>query len=250
MGILAVIGNTGAIQQRVGTDWTYNTGQSTQRVFKGVYAAVETLFNSYKAVAGFTPSIDSLQLNYERGLGTLTVSLVEDGPVQYELTSNQVTYPIETHPYFATTSPLTSAEVHAVQTAIKLGINQNPYQTVNGTPLAAPFDGSAFTAKQQKLYDFFSRGVEYYYSSAYVLRSTQIVSKRSTVTASFTGVNTVVTPPDTQAVNTLIGALPSGEWLKQSPNVRMYGNQKWQIVQEWWWAPKWSTILYSGTGSP
>jgi hypothetical protein len=159
---------------------------------------------------------------------------VQDGPTQYELLSNEVTFPIETHPYFVDETPvLTADEMLAVQVAV-----------VNGVT------GSTFNTKQTALYNFYVQGVDYFFRSAYVLRASQVCSKRSEVAASYENVNEVAAPPDTAQVNTLIGELPTGEWLKKAPQVRMYGNKKWQISQEWWWAPKWSKILYGGTGTP
>jgi hypothetical protein len=147
-------------------------------------------------------------------------------------------------------SPLTAAEVHAVQTAYELGINQNPYQTVNGGALPYPFNGSAFSAAETVLYNFYAMGVQEYTLPGYVLRSVRNVSKRSTVAASYANVNTVQPPPNVANVNTLIGSLPTGEWLLKAPQVRQYGARRWQITQEWWWSPKWSALLYGGTGTP
>ena len=250
---MVVLGANGAVLRGKTAQWNYPTGESIQDHYRGVYNAVASLYLTYKSVAGFSPAIDSLQLTYEKGMGELTVSWVEDGPVLWELCSNMQTIQIELHPAFATggTYVLTDAEVHAVQTAIALGINRNPAQyDKDGVLLAAPFDGSAFTANQEKLYGFLSRGVDTYYQNAYVLRSTQTCSKRSTLAASYTGVNAVVTTGFSSSANTLIGNIPAGEWLKQAPQVRQVTNRKWNIVQEFWYAPKWSQILYGGTGTP
>jgi hypothetical protein len=250
---LVVLGEGGAVLRGKTAGWNYPTGESVQEHYRGVYNAVQALYTTYKAVAGYSPAIDSLQLTYEKGMGELTVSFVQDGPVLWELCSNMQTIQIELHPMFAAggAKVLTDAQVHAVQVAISLGINQNPAQRdKDGALLAAPFDGSAFTANQSTLYAFLSRGVDSYYRTAYVLRSTQTCSKRSTLAASYTGVNAVVATGFAAAANTLIGEIPAGEWLKQAPQVRQVTNRKWNIVQEYWWAPQWSALLYGGTGTP
>lgn len=250
MAILAVIGSNGSIYQKTDKSWSYPAGEGVQEVYRGIYAQVKSAYDAYKAVAGYTPSIDQLSLTYDKGIGTLTVSYVEDGPVQYELVANQFTEPVENHSGF---NALSAAEKNAVRIAYELGGGQvNPIRYVgkSDTVQAYPFDGSAMNATAAKLYAMLNNGQTTYQRSAYVLRSTQVVSKRSQVKAAYTNVNAVEAPPDTSSVNTLIGSLPSGEWLKQAPTVRMYGNRKWQIAQEWWWAPAWSALLYGGTATP
>jgi hypothetical protein len=229
MAILQVIGATGSIQQSVGKSWNYLNGEVSQTVYKGVYASVEALYNSYKAVAGSAPSIDSLQLTYQRGTGVLTVSTIEDGTPQYELIGNELSNPVWTHSHFAA---LTAAEIEAVRRDFEQGL------------------GGTFTGTQLELWNMLSQGTEEYLVSSYVLRETKQVSKKSNVTASYTDVNKVMTPPNTSAVNALIGSLPPGEWLKKTPQVRLIGSKRWQISTEWWWAEKWSSILYSGSGTP
>lgn len=236
MAVLQVIGSTGAIQQSIAKQWAYSPGETSQTVYKGVYAAVSNLYEQYKAVAGYNPTYDQLSLLYNRGTGTLTVSTVQDGTAQYELIGNELSNPIWSHPYF-----LTSDTPSARLTADQIREVRRSWET--GTETTCPF-----TDKQKTLYDMMSAGTIEYLVSSYVLRETKIVSKRSTVQASYVGVNTVVTPPSTSSVNSLIGALPTGEWLKKTPQVRMAGARRWMIETEWWWAVKWSAILYGGTG--
>ena len=248
MAILQVIGATGAIQQTDSRGWTYPTGESEQLVYKGVYAAVKSLYDQYVAIAEYTPTVDSLNIVYQRGLGTLTVSTVQDGPIQYERITNHFQAPIFENPYFTTVdTPLTAQETHAVRVAFETGIQTNPTNSLNP---AYPFDGSAFSDKAAVLYAFLAQGVESYQRSAYVLRASMVASKRSLFVIDNTGDNTVVTPPNTASVNSLIGSLPDGEWLKQCGDVQMFGNRKWKLTWEYWWAPQWSSILYSGTGTP
>jgi hypothetical protein len=154
------------------------------------------------------------------------MSVIGDGETTYELMANEMSQHISTHSYFAS---LTDSEVAAVLQAVEA---KQP---------------STFTGAQSDLYAHCIRGLDEYVVSNYVLRETKNVSKRSLLTASYTNVNQVDTPPDTQVANTLIGLVPSGEWLKKTPIVRQVGNRRWQIIQEWWWAEKWSRILYGGS---
>lgn len=151
------------------------------------------------------------------------------GQSVYELNVNELSNPIESHAYFESLS----SDPQIVD--VKRNVDEN---------LAA--DGS-WTSLQLDLYKHLIRGLTEYNASQYVLRETKNVSKRSTVTASFTNVNRMDTPPNVAAANTLIGSIPTQEWLKKSPVVRQTGTRRWQIVTEWWGATKLSSVLYGGT---
>ena len=78
--------------------------------------------------------------------------------------------------------------------------------------------------------------------------------KTATITASFTGINLVCSavaghqpiPTFLTEMDTLIAALPTGEWLYRPPQAEHLGKGKWRITLEWNWAVKWS-IIYDGT---
>ena len=233
MPILQVIGSSGAILQTTNSRWSYGQGEVSESTYKGVMAAVQALYDSYKAVAGFAPTIDQMNLMYARGLGTLTVSIITDGEPQYEMIPNELSNPIWTSDYFAVTAPaLTAQQVNAVRRDFELGLN--------GT----------FTGKQLELWNYLNAGSEEFQTSSYVLRETKQTSKKSILRADYANVNRVVTPPDTATVNSLIGNLPAGEWLKKAPSVKLVGSKRWLIQTEWWWATKWSSALYGGSWTP
>ena len=229
MAVLEIIGSNGAIQQTVTTSWNYLNGEVNATVYKGVYDAVNQLYQNYKGFAGFAPQIDNLQLVYQRGTGTLTVTMLNDGAPQYELIGNEISNPIWTNSYFAS---LTGQQVSDVRKDFEQGL------------------GGTFTGLQLDLWNLLALGTEDYLVSSYVLRETKQCSKKSALTASYDNVNKVDTPPSTASVNSLIGGLPSGEWLKKTPQVRLIGAKRWSISTEWWWAEKWSAALYGGTGTP
>lgn len=236
MSAVSQYGAPGPLQIRRSLGWTYGGGQTEQLTFRGVYANVLALYNQYLTFSGYAPTMDQVRLDYERAMAVLTVDYAVDGVPQYEMVPMELSVPVWSIPYFVSDSPaLTSAQLHAVRTAYETGDTAT---------------GAAFTGKQASLYAFMCQGAEEKIVSSYVLRETKNVTKRSTVAASYANVNHVDSPPNTQILNTLIGALPSGEWLKKAPSVRIYGARRWQIVTEWWWAEKWSAILYGGTGSP
>ena len=209
--------------------WQYISGEVQTIIYEGDRTSVENLYNSYKQVAGFSPDYDDLQYTNKGGRASLTIKLCADGAPIYEMPSNEVSAHISTHPYF---DSLTDDNVAEVLKAV---------DKKNGTGL---------TGKKKDLFARLIRGIEEYTTSQYVLRETKIVSKRSSVTASWENVNMVDTPPATSAANTLLGNVPTGEWIKKQPDIRQVGSRRWQIVTEWWWTKKADAILYGGTYLP
>lgn len=226
MAILDQIGNDSACQQGTKLVWSYYDGERQAITYKGNKSVISALYNSYKSVAGFSPDYDGIEYDPGRGLATLTLSRVADGEPLYELSANDVMNHISTNENF---DSLTGDQVAAVLSAVD------------------EREANSFTSLQSYLYEHLIRGIEEYPVSQYVLRETKNVSKRSVVTASFDNVNRVTSPPATNAANTLIGELPTGEWVKKAPIVRQIGARRWQIQTEWWWARKWSKMLYGGT---
>ena len=226
MAVLDIIGEAGAVQQGTAKSWRYFEGQSEVLRYRGEAAIIRPLYESYKIVAGFNPEWDSIDYEPGKGAATLTLTKSADGEAVYELTPNEISQSVAMHEAF---DALSDADIESV------------YQAFND------YSGSSLTGDKGKLYKLLIHGIEEYNVSQYVLRETKTVSKRSTVTASFDNVNTVSDPPDTSAVNTLIGTLPTGEWIKKSPVVRQVGSRRWQIITEWWWTRKASSVLYGGT---
>jgi hypothetical protein len=229
MATLDIIGTSSPTTARVTKSWDYFNGEVTETVIRGTRAAVATAYETYKAVAGFSPEYDSVSFDPGRGLAQLSIRQIQDGAPLYELQANELSNPIWLHSHF---SALSAADILEVRMAFE-----------SGTEIST---GDA----KQDLWEMLCKGTEEYLISSYVLRETKNVSKRSTVAASYSNVNRVEAPPDITAVNALIGGLPSGEWLKKAPVVRQVGSRRWQIVTEWWWAEKWSEILYGGTLTP
>jgi hypothetical protein len=228
MAVLDQIGTTDPVKQGTKLTWSYFDGEREGVQYKGERSIIYSLYQSYKTVAGFNPEYDGIDYDPGKGLATLTLYKVADGEPLYELSANEISQSITMHEYF---EDLTVEQVRQVLVVI------NDLTPADGT----------WTDLQQQLHTQLLFGITEYNISQYVLRETKTVSKRSTVTAAFDEVNTVSDPPSTSAANTLIGELPTGEWVKKSPVVRQIGSRKWQIITEWWWYRKASRILYGGT---
>ena len=238
--VLDIIGNAAMEEQGKRKTWTPTTGTVTIHKWKGSATNADALFDSLVTLQGSTPQYDSITLDEGRGVGTVEARKLQDDTGSeavnkvedvYELYSSEIQEDIEFAPYY---QALTGAEVQDVRLAIESG--------------ATAVD-AAWSPLQGSLFFSLLKGVRSYIRSSYVLRQTQITSWRSTIQASFANVNQIDTPPNVSAINTLIGALPAGEWLKKAPNVRQYGTNQWQIVTEWWWSDR-IHVMYGGSWIP
>jgi len=228
-----IIGSTAAVAQGTKRNWTFATGETSTHEWRGKASSVYSMYLLKKAQGNIIGDTDSLDYDPGRGCARLVQRIVADGPVIYELYTNDLYKDIRTHATFAALTAAQRKDVYAA------------YDSGAGVGASA-----SWTSTMTDLYTFLTLGTEQYLLAQYVLRSTQTVSLRSSVRASYTGVNTVQEPPNTPAANVIIGNLPAGEWLKKGPMVRQYGARKWQIIQEFWHATTWSTILCAGTGTP
>ncbi len=220
--------NLSCVEQASRLRWTYVEGEVQQNEWHGPAGEIFTLYNNYKALAGSTPQLDSLELDL-RMPARLVATFAENGETMYELLANDLMKPIYQHSYFDALTP-------AQKIAVRIAVDE-------GTTITTPAEAVA-------LFNFLATGVEEYLETQYVLRETKRVSLRSEVKASYTNVNRVDNPPEYATSTPMISSVPTGEWLKRSPIVRNLGQRRWEVITEWWWANKWSSILYGGTGSP
>jgi len=230
-----VIGSTGSVEQGKSRTYSKEQGEIRVRTFDGPSGVVEALFDTYKSDAQQNGNISGMQFNDRRGIGRLVVNVrdpdgtnVQTAPGSgqtrvYELFANIVYKPMESADYF---SALSASSIVMIQSAVVAG------------------KALTLADKEKELYELLSRGNTEHVGYEYVLRETIPSTLNSAVTASFTGVGTVQTPP--AYATTLIGSIPAGEWLKQAPMVQSLGKGRWAISQEWWWSEHWS-IVYGGT---
>lgn len=221
--------------------WTFSDGLSSVEIHSGDPDSIATLANAYLAWAGNTPSIDSIEISNDAGRAQCLVATVQDGAKVWQLFSNQLLLRAEQGPVG---DGLTTDEIVAAYNAYELGATDT--QATNGTwdsGIAIPLSGNA-----KKLYSLLCKGEQTYQFTGYVLRCSQQCSNRSNLVAAYSNVNKVDTP--NYSSNNIIGSIPAGEWLKQGPIVRQIGARRYEIQEEWWWAPKWSQVQYGGTGVP
>ena len=244
---LATIGSTAAHEQ--GKKWNFQRGGAESQLwtYRGPSAACAALYDSFKSSALIDPRITVLDFDEGRGLGSITVTYADDQALLgvsnengitkfYELIPNEFSKRPELAPYF---DGISGDKVSQAYLAYSRGIS---YADVQDPPYN-------LSSLDLEFYQLLQKGVDEYLETAYVLRETKVVSGKNAVQANFTNVNRVETPPVASAGNVLIGSISSlgGEWLKKAPSIRQITRAKWTVQTEWWWAYKWSSVLYGGT---
>jgi len=236
-----LLGSSDAVAGNPIKTWTREAGEKIEQVWIGTSAAVETVYNTAKAQnAGDTPW-DSLVFDYGKGVGVLrglrTPAADEAAGTpnaDYELVPNEFNKPLELNSYFSSVS---AGDILTLRKAFDAAVDPSEI-------------GFADSTKQYELYVAWCEGNEEYPESGYVLRKTITTSNRSSVRASYTSVNKVLTDAAMKAESgyanfkTLIGFIPAGEWLKKSPSVVKVGANKYRLSQEYWWAEAWGAWLH------
>jgi hypothetical protein len=248
MALPIILGANQATLCKVPRSWAYQSGETIKYIYRGPRALTSAIYDTAKAVNAFTPVYDSIEDDPGRGIGTATLTVVQDAQTSYELCANKILKPIEQIAYYAIDDPaLTGDQIVFVMEAFNCACKKAEFIADSRYTGAG---GSQ--AKLLALLTDLSFGITEKQETVWVLRETRMLSKRTLYTLDHTGVNTVVDLPNVAAINTILnmGGVPGGEWLKDAPTLRTYGNQKWAAVQEWQWAQKWSKRLYGGTWEP
>jgi len=211
-------------------DWTQETGEVRSVIQEGQASAVAANYALARSAAALGNDTASISYETARGRGILTVRYARSGVLTIEeLYGVDVIKDVLTASYF---DSLSDAEVAVVRKAY-----------VDG-PL--PPD-AGWSAMQLTLYQHFLHGAESFYETGFVLRVSKQGVRTSALGASYANLNEVVaTPTLSSAMETLVDALPAGEWLKKPPNVLNLGKGRWKVDQEYHWADRWS-VVYGGT---
>lgn len=215
-------------------DWNADTGETREVTYTGEQSEVSTLYENAKSESG----VVAAQLQIERGRGTATkryerlVAGETPAPgVTQELYAIDIVKDIRSHPYFKT---LTNAQILAVKNAAEAG----------------DAEGGSWSALQKALYKHYAFGMESYYETGFIFRSTRRVSGDSALSISTSDINKVVTAPTASgAMANLLASLPSGEWLKRPPSIRLIRPGVWEASEEWQWAAEWSVVYGGSFGS-
>ena len=264
----AILGTDAGIEQGTKLRWNIHTGETQVRTWKGPANKVKALYDGYKSFTAGVPDFDDLTFDAGRGVGTLEAtksgmvyvngqqSAHQDAESRWELLAVEERVPVEYSPAFKTLSHTDVQEV------------RNGYLTP-GFSKPAAWDVSP--GLKGKLFDLLVRGCTDYLDFMYVARRTITTTLRSTLEASYLGINsTVWTGSDGSVVHhapAIDNPIFSGirnediEWLKRPPQVREIERHRWVIEEEWWGIAHdagsdkygrcgWSGVLYGGRALP
>ena len=236
-----ILGSKSA-QQPTGKTCSATDGERAVYVYEGTNDEISALYATALKSMGSVYEGVSYQPQKGSSPATLTLTGIADGSkaalatavTTYELIPQEVLVPVHLHSAFNALTAADCADCY----------NRAEDTTVTTTP-------AGWSTAKAGLYSLLLQRTMQVAEVSYVLRRTKLCNSIGSTAASYTNVGKVDAPPSPGG---LLGSLPSGEWLKKAPAVRQIGmlpwQNRWQVVDEWQWAKKWSTILYAGTGTP
>lgn len=238
--------------------YAVGVGEQKNRTWTGTAADIEERYQALKteAAAGDT-AIRELIATKQNGRGTLiarmqrvsediVVGQTEEIITVEELYAVDVLKDIVTSPYFSTAEATKVTDDQAAFVRRAVDETWSQAEITQYAPIST-FRWANWTNGMKELRYHMLHGQESYYETAFILRRTRYAVRTSAIEASFEGINTVVAAPDFDTpMDSLIAALPAGEWLYRPPQADTDGKGRWRITQEWQWAEKWSKV-YGGT---
>lgn len=222
-----------------GIEWTPETGDTKTFQWDGAQAEIYAKFQALRSTAPFSKTIASLSYNTRDGRATLIERRIRevDGTVE-EIYGVDMVRDITVAPYFTTTSPvLSDTDIIAVRNAVR---DATASYTIPADWLAT---------KKQEMFYLLACGETSYIATGFLYRSTRRAVKTKNVALSYAGINEVDSNGPSLSASSLkkiVAALPTGEWLKKSPQAVHIGKGRYDVTQEWHWAEKWS-VVYKGS---
>lgn len=231
--------------------WSRVDGVSTERRFVGPSQRIQDLFNQLSNDPD-NNGADEISESYNGASGELVIRIADDSGAAdgggvteelnavWELRTNPVNKPIESRREF---DGISAADKRTIEKEAREA------ETLSISGAAA-----------SKLYAYYSNQVLDYLASDLLLTKSVTVSKRSEITAVYTGLNRVTTIAAINPPSVLLGTLSSlpksdgsgsgaWEWLYMGPQVRQVTKTKYQISYSWHGAERWAAI-YGGSWNP
>jgi len=270
MSVIEILGLSGYTRTGSRQEYDQSNGESTVVTYQGPVSNIETLYAASKLDIQ-DGTVDKASKSVEDGLGVLELSYADgnendDDPntvlnnTIWELVGQDLYKSIRSYNgdvSIANGDPLDSEAFNKDADQADLEQARLYFET-------AGVEGSIGVAEPAATYiQLLYRGTDQYLRSSAILRSTLTVSRRSLVTASWTGVDrawklsgdAASGGPDLNVGQAaLIGAIETmaeadgtlKQWLKRAPQLTMSGRKSYTIIQEWWFARAWSANLYAG----
>jgi len=240
-------------------EWNRDTGKSIVKTYVGPIDKIDAFYSSLIN----DPDVDRISDLSEHGKGTLEVFVADEDVsgigsvtvgdnITWELVPQDITKPIRSLGAPAPTAIVFNEA--ALQDVLEdTRLFYETAQTSGTLPVGEP---------QETYLKLLQQGSSEYVRTAAVLRSSLILSARSTLVASFVGVDRahkLTGQPGSPDINflgaatflQLINQMPEADgskkqWMKRAPYVMTNGNRRFSINQEWWFARRWSETFYGG----
>jgi len=243
-----IIGLNGYSEVSRSETYSKSGGRSAKITYEGPLDKIDELF---VALIG-DPAVDTLDKNRSNAKGVLTVGYVDDdgsgGGGSTE--ENNTTWELVPNDIYKPINGFNNGAVNFADANYVQELQDILRKIRQGQAVARPAGNP-----QQGFFDLLMMGVEEYVRTGVTLRKSINVSLRSTLVANWTNVDRAVVIADTGLDDShLIGTIADmpeansakKQWLKRGPTIRTYGQGKYTIAQDWWFARRWSALLYGG----
>jgi hypothetical protein len=249
-----ILGDSNIIQLPDKRVWNLTDGWTTLKRYTGTSDAIKAKANE---LASSSSGVDNIDEEITGKSGQLICKVIEDSGSSsggnteeanalWELIGQDILKPIEQHADFLT----------AITPNRKRQINKYIEDTIKATADGIP---APSTDVEKALAGYLSHQTLDFVLTQLIIRKSIILSTKSSITASYTSMNRVVTLESINPPSILLGTLTSlpledgtsgaWEWLKKAPQLRQVEKRKFQLIYEWWGAEKWAEI-YGGSWTP
>lgn len=251
MSFPEIIGFDGYTLTKQRKGWSKSNGETQILTYKGPKDKIDDYYESIINA----DSVDSIDMDIDGGMGILEITVVDldgsGGPVTgenndvWELVGQDLFRNVRAHETF--NQDANQADLEEVREAIEKA------DKAFAVPAADP---------EQTYYKLLLRGNDEYVRTSAILRRTINVGPRTLVTAAWEGVDqawkmngeegspNLRTTGDAQIIGA-VNSMPDADatkkqWLKRAPQIRGIGNRRYSLIYEWWFARRWSEVLYGG----
>lgn len=227
--------------------WVYEAGERREDTWAGDRASLEAKYEALKVQAQVPgENIGELELANTNGRATLVCRYGRTSDVSgsditiiEELYAVDVLVDIRRAPYW---DAMSDDEMAVVNQAFENQWTEDEIDANSEIPWT-----TSWTDLMKNLRYHLVHGVDTYFETGFVLRRSSHGVRTSQIKGSFANINDVVSTPDfTTPMDSLIAAMPTGEWLKKPIECEHLGRGRWRVTEEYHWAEKWS-VVYGGT---
>jgi hypothetical protein len=147
------------------------------------------------------------------------------------------------------TYALTDVEATLVRKVADLGLSVADIDVeVRNGKWGAGYLYAGWSAAMKQLHYHMIHGHESYREYSYVFRRSKYGARTAQINEVLTGINAVATGiVFSSSMQTLVDALPTGQWMKGPASVEQYEKGKWRTSEMYEYAPAWSKVYTGGT---